>query len=117
MSTSRTAVVLIDPYNDFLHPEGKLTSFLKDLQARDTIRNMKQLVTKARLHKIPIYYGLHQQWKHDSFNGWRHMTPNNVKQQRVQFFQEGSFGSQIYDGLEPDPDNGDVVVSKHWNSE
>lgn len=59
VSASRTAVILIDPYNDFLHPEGKLTSFLKDLQARDTIRNMKQLVTKARLHKIPIYYGLH----------------------------------------------------------
>ena len=31
-------------------------------------------------------------------------------------FEEGSFGAEFYEGLEPDFDNGDVVVSKHWNS-
>lgn len=116
-SPPKTAVVLIDPYNDFLHPDGKLTPAMKDLHDRNTIQNMKDLVAKARLHGIPIYYGLHQQWKQDSFNGWRHMTPSHVKQQGIQFFEEGSFGSQIYEGLEPDPNNGDVIVSKHWNSE
>ncbi|KAJ5128857.1 hypothetical protein N7448_002569 [Penicillium atrosanguineum] len=114
---AKTAVVLVDPYNDFLHPEGKLTPFLKDLDERDAVQNMKELVQTARSHQIPVYYGLHQQWKGESFNGWRHMTPGNVKQQDIHYFEEGTFGSRIYEGLEPDSSNGDVVVSKHWNSD
>ena len=31
-------------------------------------------------------------------------------------FEEGSFGGKIYEGLEPDLENGDVVFSKHWCS-
>lgn len=117
LDLSRTAVVLIDPYNDFLHPDGKLNSFLKDLQEKESVKRMEELVATARLHHIPIYYGLHQQWTSTNFQGWRHMTPNNIKQQRVRFFEEGTFGSRVYSSLEPDPINGDVVVSRHWNSE
>lgn len=31
-------------------------------------------------------------------------------------FEEGSFGAKFYEGLEPDFEKGDVVISKHWNS-
>lgn len=31
-------------------------------------------------------------------------------------FEGGSWGAQFYEGLEPQVSNGDVVVSKHWNS-
>ncbi len=31
-------------------------------------------------------------------------------------FEKGSWGAEIYEGLEPNLENGDVVVSKHWNS-
>ena len=31
-------------------------------------------------------------------------------------FVEGSWGVEIYEGLEPDIEKGDVVVSKHWCS-
>ncbi len=30
-------------------------------------------------------------------------------------FQEGTWGAEIYTGLEPKPENGDTVISKHWN--
>ncbi|KAJ5347848.1 uncharacterized protein MYU51_015517 [Penicillium brevicompactum] len=114
---STTAVVLIDPLNDFLHSDGKLTSLLKDLDERNAIQNLKNLVKAARLHGLPIYYGLHQEYSANNFNGWRHMTPNQVKQQHIKYFEKGTFGSQIYEGLEPDLETGDVVVSRHWNSD
>ncbi|PLB55516.1 Isochorismatase hydrolase [Aspergillus steynii IBT 23096] len=113
---ANTAIVLVDPYNDFLHPDGVLTPRLKDLNERQTVKHLQDLVQAARFHKIPIFYGLHQTCTENSFFGWKHMTPNNVKQQRLQFFKEGSFGAEIYEGLQPDPANGDVVVSRHWNS-
>ncbi|RAK96661.1 isochorismatase family cysteine hydrolase [Aspergillus ibericus CBS 121593] len=81
---SKTVIVLINPYNDFLHPDGKLTPFLKDLEEKETVKHMKELVAT--------------QWTPNSFQDWRHMTPNNVKQQRIQFFEEGTFGSHIYEG-------------------
>ena len=31
-------------------------------------------------------------------------------------FEEGSWGVEIFEGLEPSVGNGDVVVSKHWAS-
>ncbi|MCJ1246826.1 hypothetical protein MMC30_004035 [Trapelia coarctata] len=117
MSLNNTAVILIDPYNDFLHPEGKLNSLLAEsLKETDTITHIKQAVAAARAHKLPIYYGLHHQYQLGDFEGWLHMTAANGSQKVNKVFEEGSWGAQFFEGLEPDISNGDVVVSKHWNS-
>ncbi|PMD18992.1 Isochorismatase hydrolase [Hyaloscypha hepaticicola] len=114
---SNTAIIIIDPYNDFLHPKGKLNPLLADsLKETDTITHLKELVTAARLHKIPIYYGLHQQCKAGFIAGWNHATPMQKSQKDNMAFEEGSWGVEIYEGLEPSLENGDVVVSKHWSS-
>jgi nicotinamidase-related amidase len=78
---SNTAII-IDPYNDFLHPRGKLNGLLADsLKETDTITHLKELVTSARLHKIPIYYGLHQQCKAGFIAGWNHATPEKPERE------------------------------------
>ena len=116
-SGQKTALILVDPYNDFLHPDGKLVSTVQaSLAHNDAIKHMLEAVATARRHGIPVFYGLHQQWQPSSFHDWRHMTASNLRQSQVHFFAEGSFGAQIFDGLEPVPENNDVVVSKHWNS-
>ena len=33
-----------------------------------------------------------------------------------EFYNRGTWGVDIYDGLGPDVSKGDVVVSKHWSS-
>ena len=114
---SNTAVIIIDPYNDFLHPSGKLNSLLADsLKEKHSIAHLQELVTAARKHKIPIYYGLHQQVKPGFLAGWKHATPLQQSQKENVAFEEGSWGVEIYKGLEPNLANGDVVVSKHWSS-
>lgn len=116
-TTSNTAVVIIDPYNDFLHPEGKLNGLLAEsLKETDSIKHLKELVAAARANKIPIYYGLHQQQKPGFIAGWKHATAMQHSQNDNKAFEEGSWGVNIYEGLEPDLNNGDVVVSKHWSS-
>jgi nicotinamidase-related amidase len=112
-----TAVVLIDPYNDFLHPDGKLyPSVSESLEVTNSIEHLKELVKAARDTSIPIYYGLHQQFKDGNYAGWQHMNEPQTRTRNGKVFEEGSFGSQIYEGLEPQLSNGDVTVSKHWNS-
>lgn len=113
-----TAIVLIDLYNDFIHPDGKLFSTLADtLAEHDTIAHLHQIVACARKHHIPIYYGLHQQWKPGFYQGWAHMAHVHHAQESSHVFADGSWGAQILEGLGPDVlGNGDVVVSKHWSS-
>ncbi|KAJ6462786.1 Isochorismatase-like protein [Mycena vitilis] len=111
-TTKDTAIVLIDPYNDFLHPDGKATPRLADSLAKtDTIANIKALLAFARAQKIPVYYGLHQQFHPGQYDDWRHMTTSQTALRDGKVFEEGSWGAQIYEGLEPDFANGDVVVS------
>ena len=112
-----TAIIIIDPYNDFLHPKGKLNAALADtLKEKDTITHLKEFVAAARKNRIPIYYGLHQQCKPGFLMGWKHATPLQVSQKDNVAFEEGSWGVEIYEGLEPELSNGDVVISKHWSS-
>lgn len=112
----KTAVVLIDPYNDFLHPEGKLFPAVQEsLTATDTVAHLKTLVAAARSRRVPIFYALHQHWRERIFDGWRHVNPAAAEATGI--FQEGGWGVEILDGLQPDlKGNRDVVVSKHWNS-
>lgn len=109
---SNLAVVLVDPLNDFLHPEGKLYGLVqRSLEVNGTVNSMQCLVQQARRAKIPIFYALHQQSREDSMAGFRHMNSSlsSIKNNRV--FEEGSRGAEIFSGMEPEPSNGDVVVS------
>lgn len=113
----KTAILLIDPYNDFIHTSGKLYPLLSEsLAASNTITHILTLLTAARANKIPIYYGLHQPYKASSFAGWKHKKLVHTSQEEGKVFEEGSWGAQIFEGMEPSVENGDVVVSKHWSS-
>jgi nicotinamidase-related amidase len=113
----RTALLLIDPYNDFLHPNGKLYNTLADsLKESNTIQNIKTLLPAIRSQKIPVYYCLHQQHKPGFLDGWKHATVMQEGQKENAVFEEGSWGVEFFEGLEPSKGNGDVVVSKHWSS-
>jgi len=72
-----TAIILIDPYNDFLHPNGKLTARLAEsIKDTDTITHLLNLVATARENHIPIFYGLHQQIKPGFLAGWSEFIPS-----------------------------------------
>lgn len=130
-----TAIILTDPYNDFLDPEGKLTPRLSEsIKAVGTIENLRKVVVAARAAKLPIFYSLHHQHTaHDcerlygrttasnnlmlrSDMGWTYKSATNIGVDTLKLVSEGSWGAEIYPGLEPDLDAGDVVISKHWNS-
>ena len=112
----KTALVLIDIYNDFLHPDGKATGALSaSLTEANTIVHLQEVLAAARAAKIPVFYSLHQQYYEGKYTGFEHWNPMLRSVQSSHSFEEGSFGAQIFKGLEPDPANGDVVISKHWN--
>lgn len=53
----RTAVVLIEPQNDFLSPGGTMYAFIKDeLKRRNVIENLVNLLQGARAKGVKIMY-------------------------------------------------------------
>ncbi|KAK7441908.1 hypothetical protein CaCOL14_009823 [Colletotrichum acutatum] len=118
MAPPTTAIVLVDPYNEFLHHEGKIYPSVKEsLEATGTNDNLRTLVAAARKQKVPIFYALHQTWKEGNYAGWTHLTPSHKHIAAGQGIAEGSWGAEILEGLEPDVvGNGDVVASRHWNN-
>jgi nicotinamidase-related amidase len=117
-SSPNTAIILVDVYNEFLHPDGKINNLVSEsLATTNTISHLKELVSASRKSQIPIYYALHQTWKEGCFDGWQRMNATTTSMAESRGLQENSWGADIFEGLEPDVlQNKDVVVSKHWNS-
>jgi nicotinamidase-related amidase len=115
--TTDTAILLIDPYNDFIHKDGKLNYRLTEsLEATDTVSHLYQLIKAARSREIPIFYCMHQQTTPHIYGDWQFMTVSQERIKEKMAFEEGSWGADYFKGMEPDFSKGDVVVSKHWNS-
>ncbi|KIV85107.1 hypothetical protein PV11_00842 [Exophiala sideris] len=115
MASENKALVLIDPLNDFIHPKGKLYPVIQDsLTKTKTVENLSKLAHGAREKGIPIYYGLHQQYKEGNYDGWK--RPKQVHEQTKQSQAFAGWGGEIMEGFEPQLSNGDVVASRHWNS-
>ncbi|KAI0428608.1 Isochorismatase-like protein [Xylaria sp. FL1042] len=114
---TNTAVLLVDPYNDFLHEQGKLYGRLAEsIHDSDTIAHLFEVVKAARTTGVPVFYCMHQQTNAHTFGGWTYLNASQKSVAQTMAFEEGSFGAELYAGLEPDLEKGDVVVSKHWNS-
>ncbi|PTB65117.1 Isochorismatase hydrolase [Trichoderma citrinoviride] len=113
----KTAVLLIDPLNEFLHPEGKIYPTLQaSIEATDTVTNLQRFVKIARSNTLPILYCQHQLFEEGVYDDWKHMSKSQLTIQQTKAFTVGSFGAEIMKGLEPDKSNGDAIVSRHWNS-
>uniref|UniRef100_A0A8H7N2S9 Isochorismatase-like domain-containing protein n=1 Tax=Bionectria ochroleuca TaxID=29856 RepID=A0A8H7N2S9_BIOOC len=99
-SSSQTGIVLIDPYNDFLHHDGKLNPAVREsLTTTDTNKHLKTLVDAARDLHIPIFYAMHQEWKEGNYQGWSHLSTSNSRLNMAKAFEKGTWGQSFWKAL------------------
>ena len=66
----RTALVVIDPQNDFLSPEGVAWGVLgENVEANNTVENIEELFKAAKAEDIAVFVSPHYYYPHD--HGWR----------------------------------------------
>lgn len=112
-SSTTTAVLLVDPYNDFLSAGGKLAEMARPVaESVNTVANMRTVVARARQAGLPIFYVPHHRARPDDLQGWRHPTPYVLGAHKHQVFAEGSWGGEWHPDFRPQP--GDVIVKEHW---
>lgn len=110
-----TALLLVDPYNDFLSEGGKLQGRAKAvIDQTDTIANMRQVVAACRTAGIRVFYVPHNRAKPSDFSGWAHPTPYQLGGHRIQLFAEGTWGAEWHPDFQPERE--DVMIKEHRGS-
>jgi len=110
-----TALVVIDPYNDFISEGGKVWDRLKGVaEANECIPHMVQVLDAARRAGIRVFYALHRQYRAGDYETWKYVAPIQQAAWKRKTFEHGTWGGEIRPELKPGP--GDVVVAEHWCS-
>jgi len=66
------ALLVIDPYNDFISEGGKVWDRLKTVaEANDCVPHMLQVPNAARKAELRVFYGLHRQYRPGDYATWR----------------------------------------------
>ena len=110
-----TALLLIDPYNDFISEGGKVWDRLKAVvEANQCIPHMVQILEAARKAGIQVFYALHRQYRPGDYETWKYIAPIQKAAWKRKTFEHGTWGGEIRPELKPGP--GDVVAAEHWCS-
>src|SRR5262245_8155793 len=71
-----TALILIDPYNDFISEGGKVWDQLKGVaEANDCVPHMLQVLQAARSSGLRVFYSLHRRYRAGDYETWKHVAP------------------------------------------
>ena len=110
-----TALLVIDPYNDFISEGGKLWDRLKSVaEANNCVPNMLRVLTTARKAGFRVFYALHHRYRPGDYDTWKYIAPIQKAAWSRKTFENGTWGGEIRSEFAPQP--GDIVAQEHWCS-
>jgi nicotinamidase-related amidase len=110
-----TALVVIDPYNDFISEGGKVWDRIKAVaEANNCVPNMQQVLDAARTAGVRIFYAMHRRYRPGDYDTWKYVAPIQKAARKSQAFEYGTWGGEFRAGFEPQP--GDIIAQEHWCS-
>lgn len=111
----RTALLFVDPYNDFLSEGGKLWPKVEEVaKAVNLHANLRALVAAVRGAGLQVLIVPHHRWEAGDYTGWDHPTPYQISSGQAQVFAKGTWGGEWHPDFGPQP--GDVIAKEHWGS-
>ncbi|MBB5161354.1 cysteine hydrolase family protein [Mycobacterium sp. AZCC_0083] len=114
-SKSETALLIIDPYNDFLSEGGKLWPRAKEIAERiGLLDHMRAVLAAARSQGFRVLIVPHHQTAPNDYRTWDHLSPTQHRVVEGQTFAAGSWGAQWHPDFEPR--TAELVMSQHWAS-
>jgi ureidoacrylate peracid hydrolase len=109
----RTALLIIDPVNDFLHEDGAGWELTKStVKKNDVVAQLARLAEGARAAGVPVLFGpmayTEEDYTHQQLH--RRSGINRVMFEKKMFLA-GSFGADFHADIQPQP--GDVILEPH----
>src|SRR6516162_9153168 len=114
-SKELTALLVIDPYNDFISAGGKVWDRLKGVaEANDCVPHMLQVLNAARNTGLRVFYALHHRYRPGDYETWKYIAPIQKLSWSRKTFEYGTWGGEFRREFAPQP--GDIVAQEHWCS-
>jgi ureidoacrylate peracid hydrolase len=111
----RTALLVIDPYNDFMSEGAKVWDRLKAVaEANRGVPHMLQILHTARQAGLRVVYALDHRYRPGDDETWKYIAPVQKAAWSHQTFEHGTWGGEIRREFAPQP--GNIVALEHWCS-
>ena len=110
-----TALLVVDPYNDFISEGGKIWPRIKVVaEANNCVPHMQQVLRAAREAKLRVFYAMHHRYRAGDYASWKYVAPVQRAAWRNKSFEFGTWGGEFRAEFVPEP--GEIVASEHWCS-
>jgi nicotinamidase-related amidase len=107
-----TALLVVDPYNDFISEGGKIWDRIRAVaEANDCVPHMLQILNAARQAKFRIFYVPHRRYRPGDYETWKYIAPIQKAGWMRRTFEYGTWGGEFHAEFEPKP--GEIVVTEH----
>ncbi|WP_181802113.1 isochorismatase family cysteine hydrolase [Streptomyces shenzhenensis] len=114
-SPDETALLIVDPYNDFLSDGGKLWPRAKAVAKRvGLLDHMRVVLATARARRLRVFIVPHHRTTPGDYRTWEYLSPTQRRIAADQTFAEGSWGAEWHPDFRPRED--EIVVRQHWAS-
>jgi ureidoacrylate peracid hydrolase len=110
-----TALVVVDPYNDFISEGGKIWGRIKGVaEANNCVPNMLRILQAARQADLRVFYAMHRRYRPGDYETWKYIAPIQKAAWEHKSFEYGTWGGEIRDEFKPKA--GEIVAAEHWCS-
>jgi nicotinamidase-related amidase len=110
-----TALLVIDPYNDFISEGGKLWSRVQAVaEANNCVSHMTQILEAARDAGLLVFYAMHHRYRPGDYETWKYVAPIQRAAWQRKTFEYGTWGGEFRAEFVPNP--GEIVATEHWCS-
>jgi nicotinamidase-related amidase len=114
-SSENTALLIVDPFNDFLSESGKLWSLTKEtVKGVNLIENLKNILSAARSSGIKVVFVPHHLTEKGDFADWKFLAPTHQGSLDNSLFEKGRWGGEFHPELLPQ--GGDLIAQNHWTA-
>jgi len=112
---STSALLVIDPYNDFISEGGKIWPRIKAVaEANNCVPHMQGVLHAAREAKLRVFYAMHHRYRAGDYASWKYIAPIQRAAWKRRSFEFGTWGGEFRAEFVPAP--GEIVAGEHWCS-
>ena len=88
-----TALLVVDPYNDFISEGGKIWPRIKVVaEANNCVPHMLQILNAARQAQLRVFYAMHHRYRPGDYETWKYVAPIQKAAWQHKTFEYGSWG-------------------------
>ena len=91
-----TALLVIDPYNDFISEGGKIWPHIKAVaEANNCIPHMLEVLNAARKATLRVFYAMHHRYRRGDYETWKYVAPIQKAAWQHKTFEYGTWGGEF----------------------